>query len=92
MKKVRQPHGEHMFVTHRIGLMSTVHGYRLYQQGHVTKRSCPTVPSGPLLLTTSLSSGQKSLRLLKKDYSKKRVRNKRNLKSKFKKKWGIKEE
>ena len=74
----------------RIGLMSTVHGYRLYQQGHVTKRSRPTVPSGPLLLTTSSSSGQKSLRLLKKDYSKKRVRNKR--KSKFKKKWGIKEE
>ena len=73
----------------RIGLMSTVHGYRLYQQGHVTKRSCPTViwppPFDDVLVVWTEKPETTQKRLLKK-----RVRNKR--KSKFKKKWGIKEE
>ena len=35
--------------------------YRLYQQGHMTWRSRPTVPSVPLPLTTSSSSWAKGL-------------------------------
>ena len=44
-----------------IRLKSMVHGYRFYQEGHVTERSCLTVPSSPLPLTTSSSSEQKRL-------------------------------
>jgi hypothetical protein len=45
--------------------------YGICLHGHVTRRSRPTVPSGPLLLTTSSSSEQK--RLVKRAKNKKDV-------------------
>ena len=47
-----------------VGLVwSTVHSYRTHQQleGHVIWKLSPSVPSGPLLLTTSSSSEHKRL-------------------------------
>ena len=45
-----------------VGLvLEALHLYGIYLQGHVTKRSRPTIPSTPLSLTTSSSSEQEKL-------------------------------